>query len=89
MQRKNRILALSAPEFAWINAQCRSERVYMSVQPPCAGTVVSPTLFYQANAYASSLANSRWNFMKLQHHFHILLSSRSRYSRTRSMQGLQ
>ena len=31
---------------------------------------------------------SCWNFMKLQHHFHILLISRSKFSRTKSIHGL-
>ena len=32
---------------------------------------------------------SCWNFMKLQHYFHILLTSRSKSSRTKSIHGLR
>ena len=58
-------------------------------------TVFGPTTLYggitqyPASSISHGCRYSCWNFMKLQHYFHILLTSRSKSSRTKSIHGLR
>ena len=58
-------------------------------------TVFGPTTLYggitqyPASSISHGCRYSCWNFMKLQHYFQILLTSRSKSSRTKSIHGLR
>ena len=52
-------------------------------------TLFGGILQYPPSSISHGCRYSCWNFMKLQHYFHILLTSRLKSSRTKSIHGLQ